>query len=422
MTDRYTKAIDQLGPDKGLDVRIGGIYALERIARDSPRDHPTIMEVLGAFIREHSGEHGRRVIPVLRHQSIKRARTYKQLSPSSDAELSDMTTIAIRSTSPVRTSPVRTWPVRTSPVRTWPVQRVAANLTGADLAGAKLLAANLARADLSEADLTGAFLALANLKSAELAEANLTRANLSGADLTGALSGLANFTCADLSDADLTNAKLSVVRLVDARLSGANLAGAFLVNADLTGAFLVLANFTDAELTAVHLAGANLTDALWPGDAEIPEGWRRDTDSGRLKARQRLGRYDGRLNHAPSGRMSSRSHRQTASWKPSPEPFWASACAPVTARRTDRCPPSKFPARHVIRVGIPRLAISAPFVFPVRRNGATVTEIMRPASPILIGQNPVGHPVMPSVLLVLTGPAGPPAEPGNGPGQQANSA
>jgi len=32
---------------------------------------------------------------------------------------------------------------------------------------------------------------------------------------------------------------------------------------------------------------------------------------------------------------------------------------------------------------------------------------MRPASPILIGQNPVGHPVMPSVLLVLTGPAGP---------------
>jgi len=34
VTDRYTKAIEQLGSDK-LDVRIGGIYALERIARDS---------------------------------------------------------------------------------------------------------------------------------------------------------------------------------------------------------------------------------------------------------------------------------------------------------------------------------------------------------------------------------------------------
>jgi hypothetical protein len=43
VTDRYIKAIEQLGSDKWLDVQIGGIYALERIARDSPRDHPTIM-------------------------------------------------------------------------------------------------------------------------------------------------------------------------------------------------------------------------------------------------------------------------------------------------------------------------------------------------------------------------------------------
>ena len=55
VTDRYTKAIEQLGSDK-LDVRIGGIYALERVARDSAKDHPTIMEVLTAFIREHSQE------------------------------------------------------------------------------------------------------------------------------------------------------------------------------------------------------------------------------------------------------------------------------------------------------------------------------------------------------------------------------
>jgi len=55
VTDRYTKAIEQLGSDK-RDVRIGGIYALERVARDSPRDHPTVIEVLAAFIREHSRE------------------------------------------------------------------------------------------------------------------------------------------------------------------------------------------------------------------------------------------------------------------------------------------------------------------------------------------------------------------------------
>jgi len=55
VTDRYTKAIEQLGSEK-VEVRIGGIYALERIARDSAKDHPTVMEVLTAFIREHSRE------------------------------------------------------------------------------------------------------------------------------------------------------------------------------------------------------------------------------------------------------------------------------------------------------------------------------------------------------------------------------
>src|ERR1700737_4264790 len=45
VTDRYTQAIAQLGGRK-VDVRIGGIYALERVARDSERDHPTVMEGL----------------------------------------------------------------------------------------------------------------------------------------------------------------------------------------------------------------------------------------------------------------------------------------------------------------------------------------------------------------------------------------
>jgi hypothetical protein len=35
-------------------VRLGGIYALERIARDSPKDHWTIMEVLTAYVRQHA--------------------------------------------------------------------------------------------------------------------------------------------------------------------------------------------------------------------------------------------------------------------------------------------------------------------------------------------------------------------------------
>jgi hypothetical protein len=53
VTERFTRAIDQLG-NGNLDVRLGGIYALERIARDSPDDAPVIGEVLTAYIRTHA--------------------------------------------------------------------------------------------------------------------------------------------------------------------------------------------------------------------------------------------------------------------------------------------------------------------------------------------------------------------------------
>jgi hypothetical protein len=54
VTDRYTKAIEQLGSDN-LHVRIGGIYALQRIAVDSAEYQPIVTEVLTAFLREQRG-------------------------------------------------------------------------------------------------------------------------------------------------------------------------------------------------------------------------------------------------------------------------------------------------------------------------------------------------------------------------------
>ena len=69
--------------------------------------------------------------------------------------------------------------------------------------------------------------------------------------------------------------------------------------------------------------------------------------------------------------------------------------------------PISFPARAAIAVRTARPATSTPFAFPARRNGPAMTEIMRPASPILISHNPGGRPVTPRVPLALTGPAGP---------------
>ncbi len=66
ITDRITKAVEQLGAEKtiwvdgdqqsvpNLEVRLGGIYALSRVARDSPRDHISIMEILCAYVRQNA--------------------------------------------------------------------------------------------------------------------------------------------------------------------------------------------------------------------------------------------------------------------------------------------------------------------------------------------------------------------------------
>jgi hypothetical protein len=56
ITERFNKAIDHLGErgDDRIDVRLGGIYALERIANNSKDDRATIAEILTAYVRGHA--------------------------------------------------------------------------------------------------------------------------------------------------------------------------------------------------------------------------------------------------------------------------------------------------------------------------------------------------------------------------------
>ena len=190
VTDRYTKAIEQLG-SKELDVRIGGIYALERIARDSAKDHPAVMEVLAAFIREHSREQW----------------------PPPDPDNPDQLRL------------------------TRPDVQAAATVAGRRNAKRDIRPIDLTRADLTRTDLTGAHLAGARLDGADLTGVHLTGARLNDADLTGAR----------LNDADLTRARLNDADLTRARLTGTDLTGARLDGADLTGARLTGARLNDAR-------------------------------------------------------------------------------------------------------------------------------------------------------------------------------
>ena len=57
LTDRFTKAVDQLGHDR-LEVRVGGIHALDRLARNSPGDRRLVIEVLSAYLRINASLEG----------------------------------------------------------------------------------------------------------------------------------------------------------------------------------------------------------------------------------------------------------------------------------------------------------------------------------------------------------------------------
>jgi hypothetical protein len=187
VTERYTKAIEQLGSDK-LDIRLGGIYALERIATDSARDHPTVMEVLTAFVREHT--------------------TTNHNPASAQAPVGGATP----SSTPAETI-----------VPSWPTADVQAAVT--------VIGRRMVSQDVHRLDLTGVTLIGANLTNAHLADARLIDADLAGAQLAGADLAGADLTGADLTNADLTSADLTYTDLTNAGLTGADL-----TNADLAGA------------------------------------------------------------------------------------------------------------------------------------------------------------------------------------------
>ncbi len=54
ITESFTKAVEQLGNDKQLTIRLGGIYTLQRILKESSDDYWPVMETLTGFVREHA--------------------------------------------------------------------------------------------------------------------------------------------------------------------------------------------------------------------------------------------------------------------------------------------------------------------------------------------------------------------------------
>jgi hypothetical protein len=188
VTERFTRAIDQLGKKDQLDVSLGGIYALERIARDSERDHGPVMEVLNAYVRGHTPW------------------------PPSDAKQSSSSGSFKRRPSPDVQAALRVIGRRDRDRDDKSIQlRFSdADLRGASLRGGHFEGARFRRAHLEGARLEGVHLENANLRDAHLEEADF------GPDPELGLGG-----------ANLEGAHLEGANLEGAKLGGAHLKGAF---------------------------------------------------------------------------------------------------------------------------------------------------------------------------------------------------
>ena len=131
-----------------MAIRLGGIYALERIAKDSEKDHGPIMEVLTAYVRERAP----------RQEADTPEATRK---PPTDIQ-AILTVIGRRKITDIK---------KFDDIL---------DLSNTHLAGIVLFGANLSGVSLHGVNLSGALLIGTNLSGA-----NLHEASLHGADLRG---------------------------------------------------------------------------------------------------------------------------------------------------------------------------------------------------------------------------------------------
>jgi hypothetical protein len=161
--------------DDSMAIRIGGIYTLERLAH-SPEHRIASVEVLAAFLREHS-----------QRNKSKDDDGISQRAPSlsTDAQKALDVLVHLRDREPLVLSNLNL---------TDAVLKKGAPLEQTDFTNTLLLRASMQAANLKKAILNHADLRHANLTEADLTDADLRNCTLSGADFSAATLNGADFS------------------------------------------------------------------------------------------------------------------------------------------------------------------------------------------------------------------------------------
>lgn len=190
--ERYQRSVEMLGSEV-LSVRLGGIYALQLLAKEDPEEyHIQIMGIFCAFARQPTKDEG--------HENELFAKMgYARIRDDVEAV---MRAIRDRPESSVELEFSSRFEID---LRGANLQQLfhdyvskaghSYSLVHADLSSAKLFKADFVGADLSRADLSGADLDSARFfRHASLEDTILDDANISGAEFSGRFTGLIGLT------------------------------------------------------------------------------------------------------------------------------------------------------------------------------------------------------------------------------------
>ncbi len=243
VTGRFTAATEQLGSDR-LAERLGGVHALDKIARDDPDYLGAVVGVLSAFVRDTAAS-GR---PVTADGTTRALATDVQAAFTVLAERAEQADGPVLDLSGA--------------------QLVGASLNGRAYTSTLALARDLASPSGDESGLHGARLVGSDLRFAELFEVDLGGASLAGADLSNSHLGRVRAAGASLVQAKVTASVLLHVDLTGADLTGARFDGSImgygaLRNVSLGDVSLRGVRFYNTDFSGAVVAGADLTGATF---------------------------------------------------------------------------------------------------------------------------------------------------------------
>lgn len=234
-----------------LEVRIGAIYALERIAQDSDRDHIQVMEILCAYIRQNAPDTLAQPLPEEWQNAFEASETDSNSMPSAHI---------VQQWARSLPKPREDIQVTLTVLGRRTLRQIA--LEGRRNAEGKWIGYRL--------DLRSTCLQNAHMSAGRFEHARFNHAQMQGVNLSQALTQAADLREAQMQGANLVKARMQGAVVLQVQMQGADLSEVRLSKTDLRGLRARAANLSNAELQEADLSHAKLQNAkIWKANLQL---------------------------------------------------------------------------------------------------------------------------------------------------------